>query len=95
MINIDESKQIYKSGEVDDAKASVIDAVNVDPSRMMALTDGIFGMVMTLLIFSIEVPDINFANYIAFNTFLETLITNNKSLRSLFHTCRSILLIPS
>ncbi|MDD2644378.1 MAG: TMEM175 family protein [Methanobacteriaceae archaeon] len=41
---------------------------------MMVLTDGIFGMVMTLLIFSIEVPDINFANYIAFNTFLETLL---------------------
>ena len=49
MINIDESKQIYKLGEVDDAKASVIDAVNVDPSRMMALTDGIFGMVMDLI----------------------------------------------
>ena len=49
MINIDESKQIYKPGEVDDAKASVIDAVNVDPSRMMALTDGIFGMVMDLI----------------------------------------------
>lgn len=69
MINIDESKQIYKSGEVDDAKASVIDAVNVDPSRMMALTDGIFGMVMTLLIFSIEVPDINFCKLHSFQYF--------------------------
>lgn len=30
--------------------------VNIDPGRLLALTDGIFGMVMTLLAFGIELP---------------------------------------
>ena len=30
--------------------------VDISPGRLMALTDGIFGMVMTLLIFSMELP---------------------------------------
>ncbi|OWT33157.1 hypothetical protein BGI41_03870 [Methanobrevibacter sp. 87.7] len=30
---------------------------NIDPGRLLALTDGIFGMVMTLLAFGIKLPD--------------------------------------
>lgn len=30
--------------------------IDIDPGRLMGLTDGIFGMVMTLLVFGIALP---------------------------------------
>ena len=47
--------------------------VDIDPSRLMGLTDGIFGMVMTLLVFGIALPEMFIANYSDFITFISTL----------------------
>lgn len=47
--------------------------INIDPGRLMGLTDGIFGMVMTLLIFGIALPELQIANYSDFITFISTL----------------------
>ena len=35
-------------------------SIDIDPGRLMGLTDGIFGMVMTLLIFAMALPKIQF-----------------------------------
>ncbi len=37
--------------------------IDIDPGRLMGLTDGIFGMVMTLLVFGIALPELQIANY--------------------------------
>ncbi|WP_407414456.1 TMEM175 family protein [Methanobrevibacter sp.] len=47
--------------------------VNIDPGRLMGLTDGIFGMVMTLLVFAIALPELQIANYSDFIVFISTL----------------------
>jgi len=47
--------------------------IDIDPSRLMGLTDGIFGMVMTLLVFGIALPELQIANYSDFVTFMSTL----------------------
>ena len=39
----------------------------------MGLTDGIFGMVMTLLVFAIALPDLHIVNYNNFIAFISTL----------------------
>lgn len=46
--------------------------VGIDPGRLLGLTDGIFGMVMTLLVFGIAVPEAvsSYSNYISFFTTL-------------------------
>ena len=43
-------------------KKSFTRELDVDPGRLLALTDGIFGMVMTLLIFGMALPEANFLN---------------------------------
>lgn len=43
-------------------------------SRIMALTDGIFGMVMTLLAFSIKLPDVPLRTVADFTVFLQQLL---------------------
>lgn len=43
--------------------------IYIDPGILMALTDGIFGMVMTLLIFGIELPLGEFTSKFAFQSF--------------------------
>ena len=48
--------------------------INIDPGRMMALCDGIFGMVMTLLIFGIELPELQFQTAVNFETFMINII---------------------
>jgi len=42
--------------------------VGIDPGRLLGLTDGIFGMVMTLLVFGIALPEVvsSYTNYISF-----------------------------
>ena len=37
--------------------------MDIDPGRLMGLTDGIFGMVMTLLIFGMALPEFQISNY--------------------------------
>lgn len=50
--------------------------VSIDPGRLLGLSDGIFGMVMTLLVFGIAIPELSvysYDNFIA--TFLSLLPT--------------------
>jgi uncharacterized membrane protein len=47
--------------------------IGIDPGRLMGLTDGIFGMVMTLLVFAIALPELQIANYSDFLSFISTL----------------------
>ena len=44
--------------------------IDIDPGRLMGLTDGIFGMVMTLLVFGIALPELQIVNYSSFLTFI-------------------------
>lgn len=37
--------------------------VGIDPGRLMGLSDGIFGMVMTLLVFGIAIPELSVHSY--------------------------------
>jgi len=50
--------------------------VNIDSSRLLALTDGIFGMVITLLAFGIALPEITITNSASFLSFLTELLPN-------------------
>lgn len=54
-------------------KLGLEQGIDIDPSRLMGLTDGIFGMVMTLLVFGIALPELQIANYSDFMTFISTL----------------------
>ena len=47
--------------------------IDIDPGRLMGLTDGIFGMVMTLLVFGIALPELQIVNYSNFVSFISTL----------------------
>ena len=47
--------------------------MDIDPGRLLALTDGIFSIVMTLLVFGIAAPDIAIDSYSHFISFLLTL----------------------
>lgn len=48
--------------------------LDIDPSRLMGLTDGIFGMVMTLLVFGMALPESIIVNYTGFISFVYSLI---------------------
>lgn len=54
-------------------KQAIEKKIDIDPGRLMALTDGIFGMVMTLLVFGIALPELQINNYISFLTFFYSL----------------------
>ena len=47
--------------------------LDIDPGRLMGLTDGIFGMVMTLLVFGIAIPELQIANYSSYVSFMGSL----------------------
>lgn len=47
--------------------------LDIDPGRIMGLTDGIFGMVMTLLIFGMALPEAKIVNDIGFISFASSL----------------------
>ena len=47
--------------------------IDIDPGRLMGLTDGIFGMVMTLLVFGIALPELQIAKYSDFIGFISAL----------------------
>ena len=47
--------------------------VSIDPGRLLGLTDGIFGMVMTLLVFGMALPEIQLLTYGDFLSFLTSI----------------------
>ena len=47
--------------------------IDIDPGRLMGLTDGIFGMVMTLLVFSMALPEAEIANSLGFSQFISSI----------------------
>ena len=47
--------------------------IDIDPGRLLGLTDGIFGMVMTLLVFGIALPEMLITTYSDFILFISTL----------------------
>lgn len=54
-------------------KLALQEGIDIDPSRLMGLTDGIFGMVMTLLVFGIALPELQIVNYSDYISFISTL----------------------
>ena len=52
------------------------DEIEIDPGRVMALTDGIFSIVMTLLIFGIALPATEIVNDAGFQNFIISMIPN-------------------
>lgn len=46
--------------------------IDIDPGRLIGLTDGIFGMVMTLLVFGMALPATNLLTEMDFMTFLQS-----------------------
>ena len=51
-------------------KLGLEEDIDIDPGRLMALTDGIFSIVMTLLIFGISLPKLQLASYPDFISFI-------------------------
>ncbi|MBE6508412.1 MAG: DUF1211 domain-containing protein [Methanobrevibacter sp.] len=49
------------------------EGIDIDPGRLMALTDGVFSIVMTLLIFGMSLPNIKLATYSDFLSFISAL----------------------
>lgn len=49
------------------------EGIDIDPGRLMALTDGVFSIVMTLLIFGMSLPNIKLATYSDFISFISAL----------------------
>lgn len=57
-------------------KANLEKEINIDPSRLMGLTDGIFGMCMTLLVFGLALPETELVNESVYVSFLNSIIPN-------------------
>ena len=64
-------------------------SVDIDPSRLMGLTDGIFGMVMTLLVFGMALPEMQLLTEGDFLAFIQS------SIPSIGVTLVSFILIAS
>ena len=47
--------------------------MDIDPGRLLGLTDGIFGMVMTLLVFGMALPEIKILTYGDFIGFIHSI----------------------
>ena len=47
--------------------------IDIDPGRLLGLTDGIFGMVMTLLVFSMALPGAQLLTEGQFLSFLQSI----------------------
>ena len=50
--------------------------IEIDPGRVMGLTDGIFSIVMTLLIFGMVLPTDEIVNYTGFIDFIASILPN-------------------
>lgn len=57
-------------------KEAVQTDVDIDPGRLMGLTDGIFSIVMTLLIFGMVLPEAEITNSAGFAQFLVSMAPN-------------------
>ena len=73
--NIDaEIRKLEKANQKINNYQSFMDAfekdLDIDPGRLMGLTDGIFSIVMTLLIFGMVLPDKEILNYTGFINFI-------------------------
>ena len=73
--NIDEEiKKLEKTNKKISTYQRFMDAfeknIDIDPGRLMGLTDGIFSIVMTLLIFGMVLPDKEILNYTGFINFI-------------------------
>ena len=62
-----------KSTYYEKLKQSFEREIEVDPGRLLGLTDGIFGMVMTLLVFGIALPEIVISSQADFLSFLQSI----------------------
>lgn len=73
--NIDEEiRKLEKTNKRISTYQRFVDAfekdLDIDPGRLMGLTDGIFSIVMTLLVFGMVLPDNEILNYTGFINFL-------------------------
>ena len=73
--NIDEEiKRLEKTDKKISTYQRFLDAfekdLDIDPGRLMGLTDGIFSIVMTLLIFGMALPEEKIVNYTGFIDFI-------------------------
>ena len=74
--NMKEFSQDTSNNFLDRIKNAFEKDVSIDPGRLLGLSDGIFGMVMTLLVFGIAVPELSVYTYDNFlATFLSLLPT--------------------
>lgn len=62
-----------RDGFFQEFKQSFERKIDIDPGRLLGLTDGIFGMVMTLLVFSLALPGARLLTEGDFLTFLESI----------------------
>lgn len=60
----------------DRLKANLEKEINIDPSRLMGLTDGIFGMCMTLLVFGLALPEVELTSETVYVSFLDSILPN-------------------
>ena len=74
LTNPDVEKKVndMKSGFFHRVMQSFESNVDIDPGRLIGLTDGIFGMVMTLLVFGMALPATNLLTEMDFMTFLQS-----------------------
>ena len=73
--NIDEEiRKLEKTNKKISTYQRFVDAfekdLDIDPGRLMGLTDGIFSIVMTLLIFGMALPEEKIVNYTGFIDFI-------------------------
>ena len=73
--NIDEEiRKLEKTNKKISTYQRFVDAfekdLDIDPGRLMGLTDGIFSIVMTLLVFGMVLPDKEIVNYTGFINFI-------------------------
>ena len=70
---VEEKLDDIKMSYYEKFKRSFEKDMDVDPGRILGLTDGIFGMVMTLLVFGIALPEIVISSSADFASFLQSI----------------------
>ena len=74
--SVEKKVEDMKSGFFQNFKQSFESSVDIDPGRLLGLTDGIFGMVMTLLVFGLALPEVMLVTDGQFLAFLESIALN-------------------
>ena len=70
---VEEKLDDIKMSYYEKLKRSFERDIDVDPGRLLGLTDGIFGMVMTLLVFGIALPEVVISSSADFASFLQSI----------------------